>query len=71
MMGSTLDAKASAAFRFVAMPFACASGRLVDHLRVFANPVAADEWFKEGAAFDMRSWSEARPRSTGRRNTLS
>jgi len=28
-MGSTLEAKASAAFRFVATPFACASRRLV------------------------------------------
>ena len=37
-----------------------------DHIKVFANPVAADEWFKEndpeGAASNMRSWSEcARP----------
>jgi hypothetical protein len=33
-----------------------------DHLKVFANPVAADEWFKEndpeGAHSNMRSWSE-------------
>jgi hypothetical protein len=33
-----------------------------DHLKAFANPVAADEWFKEndpeGAAFEYESWSD-------------
>ena len=39
-----------------------------DHLKVFANPVAADEWFKdndpEGVAFGYEvSGDETRPRS--------
>jgi hypothetical protein len=37
-----------------------------DYIKVFANPVAADEWFKEndpeGGHSNMRSWNEARPR---------
>ena len=36
------------------------------HLKVFANPVAADEWFKENdpeaSLSSMRFWSEARAR---------
>jgi hypothetical protein len=41
----------------------------VDHLRVFANPDAADEWLSEsdieGVAFEYEILGKARPRSRG------
>jgi hypothetical protein len=41
-----------------------------DHLKVFANPVAADEWFKEndpeGAAFEYEVLERSTPHDFGR-----